>query len=45
MLQYTIQRILLAVPTLLGITLLTFLIMRLAPGDPVDLFLDRKSVV
>jgi peptide/nickel transport system permease protein len=39
MLQYTIQRILLAIPTLFGITLLTFLIMRLAPGDPVDLFL------
>ena len=39
MLQYTIQRILLAIPTLLGITLLSFLIMRLAPGDPVDLFL------
>lgn len=43
MLQYTIQRILLAVPTLLGITLLTFLIMRLAPGDPVDLFLGGAA--
>ena len=39
MIQYTIQRVLLAIPTLLGITLLSFLIMRLAPGDPVDLFL------
>ena len=39
MLQYTIQRILLAIPTLLGISLLSFLIMHLAPGDPVDLFL------
>ena len=39
MLCYTIQRILLAIPTLFGITLLSFLIMRLAPGDPVDLFL------
>ena len=39
MLRYTIQRILLAIPTLFGITLLSFLIMRLAPGDPVDLFL------
>ena len=43
MLQYTIQRILLAIPTLLGITLLTFLIMRLAPGDPVDLFLGGAA--
>ena len=39
MIQYTIQRVLLAIPSLLGITLLSFLIMRLAPGDPVDLFL------
>ena len=43
MLQYTIQRILLAIPTLLGITLITFLIMRLAPGDPVDLFLGGAA--
>ncbi len=39
MLQYTLQRILLAIPTLLGISLISFLIMHLAPGDPVDLFL------
>ena len=39
MLQYAIQRVLLAIPTLLGISLLSFLIMHLAPGDPVDLFL------
>jgi len=39
MIQYSIQRILLAIPTLLGITLISFLIMHLAPGDPVDLFL------
>ncbi len=43
MLQYTIQRVLLAIPTLLGITLITFLIMRLAPGDPVDLFLGGAA--
>jgi peptide/nickel transport system permease protein len=39
MLQYTLQRILLAIPTLLGISIISFLIMHLAPGDPVDLFL------
>lgn len=43
MLQYTIQRLLLAVPTLLGITLISFLIMHLAPGDPVDLFLGGAA--
>ena len=39
MIQYIIQRILLLIPTLIGITLISFLIMHLAPGDPVDLFL------
>ena len=43
MLQYTIQRLLLAIPTLLGITLISFLIMHLAPGDPVDLFLGGAA--
>ena len=35
MIAYTIKRILLMVPTLLGITLVTFFLIRLAPGDPV----------
>lgn len=39
MIQYIFQRLILAVPTLLGITVISFLIMHLAPGDPVDLFL------
>lgn len=39
MLQYTLQRLLLAIPTLVGISIISFLIMHLAPGDPVDLFL------
>ena len=43
MIQYSIQRMLLAIPTLLGITLLSFLIMHLAPGDPVDLFLGGAA--
>jgi peptide/nickel transport system permease protein len=43
MLQYTFQRIVLAIPTLLGITLLSFAIMHLAPGDPVDLFLGGAA--
>jgi ABC-type dipeptide/oligopeptide/nickel transport system permease component len=33
--SYLIKRILLAVPTLLGVTLVTFLLMRSIPGDPV----------
>ena len=43
MLQYTVKRLLLALPTLLGISLLSFLIMHMAPGDPVDLFLGGGS--
>ena len=39
MLQYVARRILLLIPTLVGITLISFFIMHLAPGDPVDLFI------
>jgi peptide/nickel transport system permease protein len=34
---YFFQRLLLMVPTFLGITLIVFLIVRLAPGDPAEL--------
>ncbi|MFH1358116.1 MAG: ABC transporter permease [bacterium] len=34
---YILKRILLMIPTLLGITLITFFIIKLAPGDPVKL--------
>ena len=37
MLNYTIRRLLLLIPTLFGITIVTFLIVNLAPGDPVEL--------
>ncbi len=37
MLHYTLRRLLYLVPTLLGITIVTFLIVNLAPGDPVEL--------
>ncbi len=37
MLHYTLRRLLYLLPTLLGITVVTFLIVNLAPGDPVDL--------
>lgn len=36
MLTYIIRRLLLAIPTLLGITLVTFVIINLAPGDPAQ---------
>jgi len=37
MLIYTIRRLLIAVPTLLGVVFLVFLMVRLAPGDPAVL--------
>jgi peptide/nickel transport system permease protein len=37
MLNYTIRRLLLLIPTLFGITVVTFVIINLAPGDPVEL--------
>ena len=37
MLNYTIRRLLLLIPTLFGITVVTFVIVNLAPGDPVTL--------
>ncbi len=36
MLSYTLRRLALMVPTLFGITLVTFLLINLAPGDPVE---------
>lgn len=36
--KFIIRRLILAIPTLLGITMLTFAIQRAAPGDPVRTF-------
>ena len=35
--QYILKRILLFIPTLIAITIITFTISRLAPGDPTEL--------
>ena len=37
MASYIIKRLLLLIPTFIGVTLVGFLIMRLAPGDPAEL--------
>src|SRR5438105_13300389 len=36
--KYIIRRVLYAIPTLLGISVIVFAISRLAPGDPVRLY-------
>lgn len=43
MTQYVIKRILLFIPTLIIITMITFLICRLAPGDPTEMKLGQTA--
>lgn len=45
MLKFILRRILLMIPVLLGVSLVTFLIVRFIPGDPVQVLLgaDRRS--
>ena len=38
--RYIIKRLLQAIPLLLGIATITFFIVHLAPGDPMDMFLE-----
>jgi peptide/nickel transport system permease protein len=44
MLWYALRRLVLAVPLLLGITLVSFVVIHLAPGEPVDLQTGDLSV-
>lgn len=45
MLIFILRRVLLMIPVLLGVTLVTFIIVRSIPGDPVEVLLgaDRRS--
>ena len=43
MLKHILKRLLFAVPLLLGIVTATFFIVRLAPGDPMDMYLEPKA--
>ena len=38
--QYLLKRLVMALPMLLGITLIAFFIMKAAPGDPVSMYMD-----
>jgi peptide/nickel transport system permease protein len=42
--SYILRRLVQAVPTLIGITMLAYAIMRLAPGDPLLVFEDSRGV-
>ena len=41
--QYIMRRILLAIPTLIGVSVLIFLVMRVLPGDPLQAMVDEES--
>ncbi len=43
MIAYTIRRLLLLIPTLLGVSFAVFLTMHLAPGDPVQIMLGPRA--
>ena len=43
MTQYTVRRLLLAIPVLLGILIVTFALARMIPGDPCKAMLGEKS--
>lgn len=43
MFAYIIRRIFILVPTLLGVSLIVFLMLRLTPGDPAELLLGERA--
>ena len=43
--KYVTRRLLLAIPTLIGLTVMIFSIMRILPGDPLVAYLDPNQMV
>jgi peptide/nickel transport system permease protein len=41
--QYLVRRLIQAIPVLIGITLISFFIIQMAPGDPALLYIDRST--
>ena len=44
MLQFLLRRVSLVIPTFFGVTLLTFALIRLIPGDPIELLAGERSL-
>ncbi len=44
MFQFIIKKLMLVIPTFLGITLLTFTLIRLIPGDPIEVMAGERGV-
>lgn len=45
MLPYVVQRLLIAIPTLLVVTILIFTMLQFTPGDPLDAYLPPDQIV
>ena len=45
MITYLAKRILMLIPLLFGITLITFAVIHLAPGEPVEISVPGSKVV
>jgi ABC-type microcin C transport system permease subunit YejB len=43
MTSYVLRRLLLAIPTFLGITLIVFVLMHMAPGNIVDFYMSANT--
>ena len=43
MLAFILRRILILIPTLLGVSIIVFLMLRLTPGDPAELLLGERA--
>ena len=42
MLRYILKRLLQAIPLLIGIATITFMMVHLAPGDPMDMYIEQR---
>ena len=44
MLAFILKRVSLVIPTFIGVTLLTFALIRLVPGDPIDVLVGERGI-
>lgn len=44
MLRFLLTRVVLIIPTFIGITLLTFTLIRLVPGDPIEILMGERGI-
>ncbi len=44
MLQFFLRRVSLVIPTFIGVTLLTFALIRMVPGDPIELLVGERTL-